>query len=150
MANIGERIRQLRLERGWTQETLANLLGVSRLAVARWETGERRPRKKYLDKLAEVFGLPMEELLGVELKGKDKALTLTKASEVSLDPLALQLVQELMHSKGLPFRETPTAKKLLLIAEKRVAALRAELEVLFDIMQQLPEDTVELPSKDQD
>ena len=84
MANIGERIKQLRLERGWTQETLANLLGVSRLAVARWETGERRPRKKYLDKLAEVFGIPMEELLGVELKSKEKTLKLTKSSEVSL------------------------------------------------------------------
>jgi len=149
MANIGERIRQLRLEKGWTQETLANLLGVSRLAVARWETGERRPRKKYLDKLAAILGLPMEELLGVELKGKEHSLKVFKSSERQIDPLALQLVQELLHSKGISLKETATTKKLLRLAEKRIAAIRTELEILFDIMQQLPEDTVELPSNDE-
>ena len=150
MSGIGERIKQLRLEKGWTQEVLAKLLGVSRLAVARWETGERRPRKKYLDKLAEVFGVSMEELLGVELKGEDrKELKVFKASEKNVDPLALKVVQEILHAKGIPFRETPTDKKLLLVAEKRIESLKAELDVLFDLMQQLPEDTVEYsPKKD--
>ena len=36
---IGERIRAARQERGWTQEQLAEAVGVSRSAVAQWETG---------------------------------------------------------------------------------------------------------------
>ena len=33
-------IRQLRLDRGWSQQSLADRLGVNRTTVVRWETGE--------------------------------------------------------------------------------------------------------------
>jgi len=152
MSNIGERIKQLRLEKGWTQEVLAKLLGVSRLAVARWETGERRPRRKYIDRLAELFEVSVEELLGVEAKEEKKGFKIFKASELEfkVDPLALKLVQELLHSKGIPFRETPIVRKLLLMAEGKIKALRTELEVFLDIIQQLPEDTIESPPTKRD
>jgi len=145
MSCLGERIRQLRLEKGWTQEVLAQLLGVSRLAVARWETGERRPRKKYLAKLAEIFDVPMEELLGVDLNKTASKLKVIKASEINANPIAIKIVQDLLNARGIPFRATPTFKKLLLVADKKLEALKYELDILLDIMQQLPEDTVDLP-----
>ena len=37
--NIGERIIIFRKEKGWTQEQLATLLGVTYQAVSKWETG---------------------------------------------------------------------------------------------------------------
>jgi DNA-binding transcriptional regulator YiaG len=39
----GERIRALRLERGWTQEDLAQRIGVRAGTVCRWERGRNRP-----------------------------------------------------------------------------------------------------------
>lgn len=36
---MGEYIKQLRLEKGWTQEYLGKLVGVNRAAVNKWETG---------------------------------------------------------------------------------------------------------------
>ena len=37
--SIGERIIAFRKEKGWTQEQLATLLGVTYQAVSKWETG---------------------------------------------------------------------------------------------------------------
>ena len=37
--DIGARIRTAREEQGWTQDQLAEAVGVSRSAVAQWETG---------------------------------------------------------------------------------------------------------------
>ena len=39
----GERIRALRLQRGWTQEDLAERIGVRAGTVCRWERGRNRP-----------------------------------------------------------------------------------------------------------
>ena len=38
--------RRLRLAAGFSLEDIADVLGVSRSAVARWETGQRRPRRQ--------------------------------------------------------------------------------------------------------
>ncbi len=53
-------IRQLRQERGWTQETLARRLGAGQTAVSAWERGERVPRQRYLLRLADLFGISVE------------------------------------------------------------------------------------------
>jgi len=52
-------LRQLREERGWTQETLARRLGVGQTAVSAWERGERVPRQRSILRLADLFGVPV-------------------------------------------------------------------------------------------
>lgn len=42
METMGERIRQLRRAKQWTQQDLADRVGVSRAAVAQWESGETK------------------------------------------------------------------------------------------------------------
>ncbi len=59
----GIRLKQLRKRRGWTQETLAEKVGVSRVTVARIEIGNRRPSLDLLEKLARVLRVRVEELL---------------------------------------------------------------------------------------
>ncbi|MFB9843983.1 helix-turn-helix domain-containing protein [Mucilaginibacter ginsenosidivorans] len=63
MHTIGERIRLLRLERGWNQEFLASLLRVSVPALSKMETGITDLNLSRLDQLAEVFGLSMAGLM---------------------------------------------------------------------------------------
>lgn len=56
-------LQQLRLERALTQEDLAKKLGVSRQAVCLWEKGKREIKASTLNKIAEVLGVDMEEVL---------------------------------------------------------------------------------------
>ena len=64
--NIGENLRRLRREKDLTQEQLAELLGVTFQSVSRWETGATYPDIELLPVMAELFGVSMERLLGVE------------------------------------------------------------------------------------
>lgn len=58
------RIRAYRKERKWTQEELAEKIGVERSAVAKWESGKIQPQASRLVALAEVFGCTVDKVLG--------------------------------------------------------------------------------------
>ncbi|MFP5329403.1 MAG: helix-turn-helix transcriptional regulator [Alphaproteobacteria bacterium] len=56
------RLRLLRAERGWSQADLAERLEVSRQSVNAIETGKYDPSLPLAFRIAEVFGLPIEEV----------------------------------------------------------------------------------------
>lgn len=61
---FNEKLQQLRKERGYSQEQLAELTEVSRQAVSKWETGETQPEMAKLLLLGKVFGVSLDELCG--------------------------------------------------------------------------------------
>jgi len=61
---LGERITQIRKERGMTQVELASLLNVRQQALASYEVGRRRLPTSMLPEVAKVLGVEVEELLG--------------------------------------------------------------------------------------
>lgn len=77
---FSDNLIQLRKFRGMTQEDLAEIVGVSRQAVAKWESGESFPDIEKSRLLAEAFDVSLDELvnhqpednlgLGVAPKGK--------------------------------------------------------------------------------
>jgi len=60
---IGERIRLARQERGLTQEQLAEAVGVTRSAVAQWETGRAGQVTGNLSRIAAVLEVGVEHLM---------------------------------------------------------------------------------------
>lgn len=66
---IGERIREIRRQRGITQEGLAEAVGVSRSAVAQWETGRAGQVTGNLTRVADVLGVHVAVLLGANPRG---------------------------------------------------------------------------------
>lgn len=64
--SMGKRIVQLRKEKGYTQEQLAELVGVSAQAVSKWENDVSCPDISILPQLADVLGVSTDELLGVK------------------------------------------------------------------------------------
>jgi transcriptional regulator with XRE-family HTH domain len=57
-----------------TQDQLADLLGVSKAVVSRWEAGERQPGKEIIPIITEKTGIPARELrpdLAALMNGKD-------------------------------------------------------------------------------
>ena len=57
------RIRDLRLERGWTQEQLGKMLNVQKAAVSKYENGTASPSNEVLKKLSNIFGVSIDFLL---------------------------------------------------------------------------------------
>lgn len=54
--NVGEYIKKLRIESGYSQEQLGNLLGVQRAAVQKWECGRvQNLKRETIKKLSEIF-----------------------------------------------------------------------------------------------
>lgn len=66
--NIGNKIKELRKERGITQEELANNIGVSFQAVSKWENGIALPDITLTPVLASYFGVSMDELFDFSLQ----------------------------------------------------------------------------------
>lgn len=62
--NIGEIIKNLRLEKNISQQKLASEIGVSQKAVDYWERGVNEPKASYIVLLADFFGVSCDFLLG--------------------------------------------------------------------------------------
>ncbi|MBR2041509.1 MAG: helix-turn-helix domain-containing protein [Oscillospiraceae bacterium] len=67
MANFGETLRRLRLEKELTQGELGKRLGLSTSAIGMYERGEREPDFEKLEKISSYFGVNMNVLLGKEV-----------------------------------------------------------------------------------
>ena len=63
---MGDRIREHRIRAGLSQDALAELVGVSRQAVTKWESGASSPTAANLFKLAEIFGTTADLLIDKE------------------------------------------------------------------------------------
>lgn len=59
--SIGGRIKELRLLQGMTQEKLAELCDTSVSSIARWESGSLHPNMKHQERLAEIFGMRIDD-----------------------------------------------------------------------------------------
>ncbi len=62
----GKRIREARKASGLSQEKLAELMGVSRQAVTKWEADKTSPTTDNLFRLADVLGTSVHALIGAE------------------------------------------------------------------------------------
>ena len=57
MAFNGQKLREIRQERGLTLEALANMLGLDRQAIHNWEAGRHGPTEKNRTRLAKILGI---------------------------------------------------------------------------------------------
>lgn len=68
MLELNERIRALRKQKGLTQEQLAKRLWVTKSIISAYESGVRYPSLEMLIKLARIFFVSTDYLLGVNSK----------------------------------------------------------------------------------
>ena len=62
---VGGNIKKYRRERGMSQEELAKELNVVRQTISKWENGLSVPDAQSITKLAEVFGISVNQLLTI-------------------------------------------------------------------------------------
>ena len=70
LQKIGMFLKELRKEKGVTQEQLAEKLNVSRRTVSRWETGNNMPDLDLLMELADLYEVDLREMLNGERKSE--------------------------------------------------------------------------------
>ena len=63
----GFKIREARKALGMSQDALAEKLGVSKVTICWYETGERTPSLKHLLKLTEILNITLDEIVGKEV-----------------------------------------------------------------------------------
>lgn len=66
MARLGDQLKELRHERNLKQSALAKMLSVDQRTISNWETGIREPDYEMLVKIAKLFDVTTDYLLGVE------------------------------------------------------------------------------------
>ena len=72
--NIGDNLKQLRLQKGLTQEQLADVFGVSAQAVSRWENNTSYPDITLLPGLAIYFNTSVDAIVGMDEIRKEETL----------------------------------------------------------------------------
>ena len=97
MVNISERLRDLRALSGLTQRQVAQRLGVAPSAVCAYENGSRLPSYGVLIRLAGLFHVSTDYLLGVE---RGARLDLS-----GLSPEAVEAISRLAHLLRTPPQE---------------------------------------------
>ena len=83
---IGEFIRLMRKEQGWTQEELASKLNVTNRTISRWENGNYMPDISQLEPLANILNVTVLELI--------RGRRIEKLDTVEVDSFVLECVQE--------------------------------------------------------
>lgn len=77
--HLGDRVKHLRAERGWSLEALANASGVSRSMLSQIEREQANPTLAVTMRIARAFGMNLAEL--VEDAGAASAITVIRATD---------------------------------------------------------------------
>jgi transcriptional regulator with XRE-family HTH domain len=108
LKQLGERIRDLRKARGWSQERFADISSVHRTYMGHLERGEKNVSFNTLVKLADALGITLPELLaeGAPLK--------KRASQQGQALLAVELnaIARKLNQRRLTLEETVEALKV--------------------------------------
>ena len=73
--SFGENLINLRKQKGWSQDDLADNLNLSRQAISKWENETSKPDIDNIEKISKLFSVTIDDLLNNDVV-KDKAVTL--------------------------------------------------------------------------
>lgn len=66
MVVFGDKLKECRLDAHMTQSQLAAMLSVSKTTICQWETHKQEPSLEDVVKIAHIFGVSADYLLGME------------------------------------------------------------------------------------
>ena len=89
---IGKNIKRLRLNKGITQEQLADVLHLSAQAVSKWENDQTCPDITSLPKLAKILGVTVDELLSGKEETEPVARVLAPEERKDIKEMMLRFV----------------------------------------------------------
>ncbi|WP_432719120.1 helix-turn-helix domain-containing protein [Pectinatus frisingensis] len=132
---ISKRIKELRTEKKLTQKELANLLSLTPKMISFYELGQRTPPSDIILKLAEIFNVSTDYLLGRESDEYDKLSNdnlpeLNKKDERDIAKELEKMMSDLDSDGGLSFYGEP-------LDDDNKEILRTSLENTLRLSKQL-------------
>ena len=91
--DFSQTLISMRKAKGWSQEQLGDMVGVSRQTVSKWELGDTTPEMDKLVALADLFGVSLDELTG---RASPQSGAVPAPQEVS-DETIRRVVRESFH-----------------------------------------------------
>ena len=82
---IGDKLKQLREQRDYSQGYVADTLGISRVNYNRYENNNREPDGETLKRIADFFDVSTDELLGREIPVKNEPEKVSARDQRDLD-----------------------------------------------------------------
>lgn len=129
---IAQRLAELRRQKGYSQEALAQELGLSRQAVSKWERAESAPDTENLIALAHLYGVSLDELLCVDAELEDDMAfervdkAQVNAAEVKQDAAAREAVANATEAAVRASKAAAHAAEAAAKASGHAASARAD------------------------
>ena len=98
--SIGRRLKELRHLFGYRQEEVAGMLGVERHALSQYETGARIPPSDIIARIAGIYGVSTDYILGVNKNGGADAIYIDVTGLTQREISVLSALVDAMKEKG--------------------------------------------------
>ena len=136
---LSQNIKNLRKQKGYTQETFAQELNVVRQTVSKWEKGYSVPDAVMLERIAELLEVPVGDLLGEPAQAAEEKPDLKQIAE-QLSILNNQIAKE--------FAAKRKRRKIALAVLAAVCALGLALLIVFSVSSRAEREIEELSTSD--
>lgn len=129
--DFGQRLKGLRLERGYTQQQLSSAVGVSVVALRSWEKNAKKPAMDTLLSLGRTLSVSMDTLLDFQLGNASKSSLVLSSAEKgllknyrALDDHGKKAIDTLcaIEAERVAIQQRPVSRKVINIEEARTAA----------------------------
>lgn len=115
---IGKRIKELRIKKGLSQQELGTILGVTKVSICGYESGSRIPNLELFEKMADLFGVSADYLLGREMVIRD---TNTRQYVGAISQDDIDLITEFRHYSNLYAKMTKDVKRAVNLVNKKLS-----------------------------
>ena len=114
---VGKRIKDMRLEKGMSQQELGDLIGVTKVSICGYENGTRTPSLETFCILAEIFETTTDYLLGREVSVVNEEGN-EYIGSISKDDI--EIIQELRHYPNLYGKLIKDVKRYIILINKKM------------------------------
>lgn len=84
MAQFGDKLKSLRIERGLTQEELAEILGTSKQVISRYENNQRSPKIDVVQKYAKILDISIKYFSDNAIPAAENIIPMPKMKKIPL------------------------------------------------------------------
>jgi transcriptional regulator with XRE-family HTH domain len=96
MAIFGDRLKEARILKGWNQEDLAKAMNLTQASISQFESGQRLPTPKNIEKFSEILNVSREYLAGDNNGDFEREILMRNLKNIS--PESIKIVSDLIES----------------------------------------------------